>query len=119
MTAMDGATMEPGLSRAENRTAAKTQNWKLLGFFNYYRLAISLAATGIGFLAPETLPFGSRSPGLFQTTGIVYAVLSVAAYLSIRARRPDFETHTTLLIFADITLLTLLMHASGGMSSGL
>ena len=52
MTAMDGATMEPGLSRAENRTAAKTQNWKLLGFFNYYRLVIALAAVGINFFTP-------------------------------------------------------------------
>ena len=119
MTATDGATMEPGLSRAENRVSAEIQNWKLLGFFNYYRLAIALTAVGINFFTPDILPFGSRAPGLFQAAAVIYAALSTAGLLTIRARRFDFETHTTLLAFTDIVLLTGLMHASGGLSSGL
>ena len=118
MTATDGATMEPGLNRAENRVSAETQNWKLLGFFNYYRLVIALAAVGINFFTPDILPFGSRAPGLFQAAAVIYAALSTAGLLTIRERRFDFETHTTLLAFTDIVLLTVLMHASGGLSSG-
>ena len=111
--------MESGLSREESRAAVEAQNWKLLGFFNYYRLAIALAAVGISFFAPAIPPFGSRTPGLFQAAAIVYAALGTAGLLTIRERRFNFETHTTLLTFADIVLLTVLMHASGGLGSGL
>ncbi len=111
--------MESGLSREESRAAVEAQNWKLLGFFNYYRLAIALAAVGISFFAPAIPPFGSRTPGLFQAAAIIYAALGTAGLLTIRERRFNFETHTTLLTFADIVLLTVLMHASGGLASGL
>ncbi|MEK7697803.1 MAG: histidine kinase dimerization/phospho-acceptor domain-containing protein, partial [Pseudomonadota bacterium] len=95
------------------------QNWKLLGYFNYYRLTIALAAVAISFFIPNIPPFGSRTPALFQTTALVYAALSALTLLTIRERRFDFETHTTLLTFADVALLTILMHASGGLPSGL
>jgi len=111
--------MEQGLSRAESQAAVEAQNWKLLGYFNYYRLVIALAAVGIGFLDAGIPPFGSKSPGLFQNVGLVYAALSAVAWFTIRGRRFDFETHTTLLVFADVALLTMLIHASGGLSSGL
>ena len=44
---------------------------------------------------------------------------ALLALLTIRERRFDFETHTTLLTFADVALLTILIHASGGLPSGL
>ena len=111
--------METGLSRTESQAAIEGQNWKLLGYFNYYRLMIALAAVVISFFIPNIPPFGSRTPALFQTTALVYAALSALALLTIRERRFDLETHTTLLTFADVALLTILMHASGGLPSGL
>ncbi len=111
--------METGMSRAESQAAVETQNWRLLGYFNYYRLIISLAAVVIGFLAPGIQPFGSRSLGLFQYASLLYAALAVVAWFTIRGRRFDFEAHATLSAFADITFLTVLIHASGGLSSGL
>src|SRR3989338_1644446 len=111
--------METGLSRTESQVAIEGQNWRLLGYFNYYRLTIAFAAVAISFFIPNIPPFGSRTPALFQTTALVYAVLSTLALLTIRERRFDFETHTTLLTFADVVLLTILMHASGGLPSGL
>lgn len=111
--------METGISRTESQATIEGQNWELLGYFNYYRLIIALAAVVISFLIPNIPPFGSRTPMLFQAAAIVYAALGALALLTIRERRFDFETHTTLLTFADIALLTILIHASGGLSSGL
>lgn len=111
--------MDTGMSRAESQAAVETQNWKLLGYFNYYRLTIALAAVGIGFFAPDIQPFGSRSLGLFQNASLLYATLAVVAWFTIHGRRFDFETQTTASAFADITFLTILIHASGGLSSGL
>jgi len=111
--------MEQGLSRAESQAAVDAQNWKLLGYFNYYRSAIALAAVGIGFLTSGVPPFGERLPDLFRYAGLLYAALATGAWFTIRARRFDFESHAVVSAFADIVLLTILMHASGGLSSGL
>src|SRR5690606_10866247 len=64
-------------------------------------------------------PFGETAPTLFQVASIAYFVLALVAVQTIRSRWPDFETQVSVLAFADVTLLTLLMHASGGLTSGL
>ncbi len=119
MTATDSALPLPGLSRAESQAAIEAQNWKLLAYFNFYRLAIAVAAAGISFNVAVLHPFGSAFPGLFQISALIYAALSLAGLQTIRRRKPDFENQATMLAFADIALLTLLMRASGGLSSGL
>ncbi len=111
--------MKTGMSRAESQAVVETENWKLLGYFNYYRLAIALAAVGIGFLAPGISPFGERSLDLFRYASLLYAVMATTAWFTIRERHFDFETHAVVSAFADIVLLTILVHASGGLSSGL
>jgi two-component system sensor histidine kinase PilS (NtrC family) len=119
MTAMESTLPPPGLSRAEGQAAIAAQNWKLLKYFNIYRIAIALAAAGIAVFAGKFPPFGEAYPGLFLSTSVVYAILSLTAAFSIHWQRPDFDSQATLLAFADVTLLTILMHASGGLPSGL
>ena len=49
MSATESVTIDPGLSRAETQAAIQSENWKLLQYFNYYRLAIALStATSFG-----------------------------------------------------------------------
>lgn len=100
-------------------TLAPAQNWKLLGIFNAYRLAVALMAFAVAATLGEFPPFGSASPALFKMAAVIYFGLAVAALLASRWRKPDFDTQVSMLAFADITLLTLLMRASGGLSSGL
>ena len=116
---MESALPRSGLSQAEGRAAVEAQNWKLLKYFNYYRLAIALAALAIALIFGKFTPFGEAYPGLFLSTGIVYSIISLTAIFSIHWQKPDYESQATLLSFADITLLTIIMHASGGLSSGL
>lgn len=119
MTIKDAAAASAGTSRAESQAAVDTENWRLLQYFNFYRLAIALGASVIAFLPGQLGSLGESRPDLFLSTGLTYSVLSVIAAISIRLRKPDFDAQATLLSFSDITLLTMLMHASGGMSSGL
>jgi len=116
---MESALPQPGLSRAEGRAAVEAQNWKLLKYFNFYRIAIAVAAAGIAIFAGKFSPFGEAYPGLFLSTSVVYAIISLTAAFSIHWQKPDFDSQATLLSFTDVTLLTILMHASGGMPSGL
>jgi hypothetical protein len=54
MTAMESALPTPGLSKAEGQATVEAQNWKLLKYFNFYRLAIAIAASAIAIFIGNT-----------------------------------------------------------------
>jgi two-component system sensor histidine kinase PilS (NtrC family) len=116
---MESALPTPGLSKAEGEAAVEAQNWKLLKYFNFYRLAIAFAASAIAIFIGKYTPFGEVYPGLFLSSSVVYAIISLTAVFAIHWRKPDYESQATLLSFSDITLLTIIMHSSGGLASGL
>lgn len=116
---MDSTISAPGLSRAASQADVAAQNWKLLKFFNFYRVAIALAAAAIALLVGKFTPFGETHPGLFLSTSLVYALIALIAVAAIHWRTPDFDSQAALLSFTDVALLTMLMHASGGLASGL
>jgi two-component system sensor histidine kinase PilS (NtrC family) len=116
---MESTLPRAGQSRAEGRATVDAQNWKLLKYFNFYRLTIAMAAAAIAVFLGTFPPFGEAYPGLFLSTSVVYAIISLTAAFSIHWQKPDYDSQATLLSFADVTLLTIVMHASGGLASGL
>lgn len=119
MTATESVALDPGLDPADSQAAIDAQNWKLLQYFNHYRLVIALGAGAIALVAGDFPPFGSTSPDLFLYAALIYVAIGILAQYTIHVRKPDFDTQANILGFADIALVTMLMHASGGMSSGL
>ncbi len=111
---------EQDFSAAAVDTAAVTaQNWELLKKFNVYRVVMATVLLGIALLPGNIPPFGETGPGWFVLASLLFAVTGVAAIFSIRLRTPDFDSQVTILAFLDIALITLIMHSSGGLSSGL
>jgi len=106
------------MSAADSQSAFTAENWKLLRSFNFYRLAIALAAVALAFSGEIVPPFGASGPQMFKTASLAYVGVSFLAIAASYRRWPDFETQVTFLAFADIVLLTLLMHASQGLESG-
>ena len=100
-------------------TIAPSQNWRMLSFFNIYRLAIATAAFAVAATIRQFPPFGSTAPDVFLAASTVYFLLGLYALFATHSRSPDFDTQVGVLAFADVVLLTLLMRASGGLSSGL
>ena len=119
MTAMQKVRPTLRITPLPGALPVAAQNWNIVKLFNFYRLAIAAGALGIAVTVDALPPFGELSPSLFQTASLIYFVLSLVAVESIRQRKPDFETQVSILAFADVTLLTLLIHASGGLASGL
>jgi two-component system sensor histidine kinase PilS (NtrC family) len=107
------------MSATETQSAFMAENWKLLQSFNFYRLLLAATATGLALSGESVPPFGTSAPRLFEVVGLTYCVVALAAIYTILKRWPAFESHATFLAFADITLLTLLMHASQGLGSGI
>ncbi|MGA9852136.1 MAG: HAMP domain-containing sensor histidine kinase [Gammaproteobacteria bacterium] len=98
--------------------AANTLPWRLLRLLNAYRLLVGILVVVV-YSSGSARLLGTSYPGLFLWTGIVYLIFGVAVGFSLRARRPGFAMQAQIHLVADIIAITLLMHASGGPTSGL
>lgn len=93
--------------------------WRSLLYFNVYRLAAALVLLAAALTLGENVPFGSVSRHAYLYTDVGYIIFSLLAFAAILARRPYFTGQLTVQICVDILFVTVLMHASGGISSGL
>jgi two-component system, NtrC family, sensor histidine kinase PilS len=93
--------------------------WRSLFYFNVYRLSAALVLLAAVVTLGNDVPFGSESRHAYLYTDIGYIVFSLLAFAVILPRRPYFTIQLTVQICADILFITMLMHASGGIGSGL
>jgi two-component system sensor histidine kinase PilS (NtrC family) len=95
-------------------------NARLLRIYLYYRLilALLLLASFWGEVADDLV--GRIDPRLFSVTAIAYVLLCMATLAVCRRHRFEVRSPTLFFILlTDIISQTLLMHASGGLASGL
>ncbi len=120
------ATAEAGLHAAlpggrEGATPAygDGHHWDPLLLYASYRVLLAGLFSGLYFsrLGPALL--GSFDARLFAQGSIGYLVLAALGLALVARRKPDFGVQVTLMLLIDIAALTLLMHASGGLPSGL
>lgn len=111
---------ENSLLSVEPEPAASTgQNWFLLKQFNFYRLAVAFSASLLALLPLKSSPFGEYAPNTFAIISVVYLMVALTAVVAIRNRQAGFMTLTKALTVADIFIINILMHASGGLGSGI
>ncbi len=112
------------LASAENQTAsvmlpaASNLPWRLLRLLNIYRLLLGILVVLV-YAGGSSRLLGTSDPNLFLWTGIVYLSFCVLTAFSLHARRPGFAMQAQIVLVADIIAVMLLMHASGGPTSGL
>ncbi|MDE2091567.1 MAG: HAMP domain-containing histidine kinase [Gammaproteobacteria bacterium] len=116
---------QPQFANPEKHSAApealaSTSNlpWRLLRLLNIYRLLVGILVVLVYAGGPSLL-LVTRYPSLFLWTGIVYLGFCILTGFSLRARRPGFAMQAQIELVADIIAVVLLMHASGGPTSGL
>ncbi len=104
---------------ASSGMESKAPEWRPLAYFNYYRLVLSGLFVILFVSGPTPILLGSYKPSLFLGTAVFYLVFSLFSLFSIYAKAPRFSTQTQLQTLVDIIALTLLMHSSGGLTTGL
>lgn len=119
MTAAHDAILPAGLIKAETQFAIAAENWKLLRYLAVFRLTVAVTAAALALSHAQIPPFGEASPEWFTVYSLVYAAIGLLAMETLRQRRPSFETQASVLTFLDVAFITLLMHTSGGQTSGL
>ena len=93
--------------------------WGPLNFLNLYRLLISGLFVTFYFTGNPFPQLASHNANLFYGASGSYLIAALIFGMMIRLRTPDFNIQIHTQIFSDILFTILIMHASGGVQSGL
>ena len=93
--------------------------WRVLGTLNVFRLLLAVVLLGFFFAGGEPRLFGDRYPSIFSAMAAAYLVFSIVSGLAIKGRWVTAGPQTVTQVTVDIAAIVILMHASGGISSGL
>ena len=93
--------------------------WRVLITLNTFRTLIAIALLVLFTVSANPRFFGDQYPTLFAATAAAYLVFSVLAAVSLRQRWVPIPALGVTQLLVDIVAITTLMHASGGIGSGL
>jgi len=95
------------------------QAWRTLKVFHAYQMVLSLAFFGLFISHTGPSIFGQSNAALFQSVSLTYLALILFSTVFIRKPYIPYARQVQFKIISDILFLMLLMHASGGITSGL
>ncbi|MEO1246506.1 MAG: HAMP domain-containing sensor histidine kinase [Pseudomonadota bacterium] len=93
--------------------------WRVLITTNALRLLVAALLLVLFFTGGEPRIFGERYPTLFSAVASGYLVFSIISGVALQQRWAPVGLQAIAQSLADILAILLLMHASGGISSGL
>jgi two-component system, NtrC family, sensor histidine kinase PilS len=93
-------------------------NWRVLGLLNLYRVLTPLVLLGLYSLGAAR-GFAIDSRQLFFGANAAYLCFGIGSIILVRRRLASAYVQTVLQATVDLTLLLLLLHACGGITSGL
>lgn len=95
------------------------RSWKLLELFNLYRFVLAAAFFGMVATGKGPSLLGAHAPGLFLVTSACYGLVALLGAAAVWLRWPAFAIQVYIHVGLDVPFLTVLMHASGGIGTGL
>ena len=96
----------------------RTTNWTSVRLLNVYRLGLSAIFFGQSFVSPSPL-LTIVDLALYSWTSFAFLVLAMVWVVAAWIERRGFQSQVSLQIYSDTIIIILLMHACGGISSGL
>ena len=119
MVTADLETSEIAGTAATVRANEAQFAWRILMLMNLFRLALSVLLFAAYWLLRDPWVVGESDPGLALAALLAMLTFSSTQLVLLRQRVPSAAVQTYLQFAADLIAITLLMHASGGISSGL
>lgn len=93
--------------------------WRVLVTLNAFRLLVAGVLLVLFFAGGEARIFGEHYPALFSATAAGYLVFAAVSVAAIRQRWVSAGVLAVSQVTVDIAAVVILMHASGGIGSGL
>ena len=95
--------------------------WHRLRLFNYFRgtLALFFITVYLNGWLLKLAPSGYANPDLFIKVSLIYFVASIFFITGMVRRKPGLDTQVIIHTLIDITCVVTLMHAAGGIRTGL
>lgn len=93
--------------------------WRVLSTLNIIRVLVAIGLLVLFFAGGEPRVFGEQKPALFSATAAGYLVFAVVSILSLYQRWLPLGVQSVAQSIVDIVAVVILMHASGGIESGL
>ncbi|WP_126453554.1 sensor histidine kinase [Sulfuriflexus mobilis] len=105
--------------RFSHRHSGPDANWRPLHLLNLYRMVLAGLFLVLILNATNIAPLGEHNRALFHYTALVYLVFGILFSFAIQRQWLAYRIQVPLHFCIDLVAITLLMHASGGISSGL
>jgi two-component system sensor histidine kinase PilS (NtrC family) len=93
--------------------------WRVLTTLNTIRVLIAVGFLGLFFASSEPHVFGEQNPTMFSATAAAYLVFAAFSVMSLYKRWLPLGVQSVTQSVVDIAAIVVLMHASGGIESGL
>lgn len=110
--------MSSANSKAKFGFQPRAKNWTSLRLLNVYRIAIASIFFSQSFIQESPLLNIFNLP-LYAWSSFGYLVLSVVMTIASWIERRNFQVQVSIQTYIDIIAIILVMHACGGISSGL
>ncbi len=98
--------------------SAQRRSWAALQYFNIYRILLSGLFVVLIYIGQLPNPLGILYSRLFSVTSHFYLITSVIFAVFINLKYPRLNLQIAFHALIDIVMLSLLMYASNGLSSG-
>lgn len=93
--------------------------WRVIGLMNLFRLLVPMVLLLVFFFDAPTRSVGNAYPGLFLAVCAAYFAYGLFSMQATQRRWLPAQWLAFTQLAADTTAITLLIHASGGVASGL
>ncbi len=106
------------MSEHTEKSLVTNASWRALQIFSLYRLLLAISLVAVTQFQPSITTLGSHQPKLFDVVSLIFLGTAFVNQITTYYRA-HFSLQIQIQVLSDIILLTMLMHASGGISSGL
>lgn len=112
-------TADLAVSAPPARTGEQRRAGRLLRLLNLYRLTVSSVCVGLSASGLIQILLPSANSALFYEISLLYLLFSAAAIYPMSLTKAGSQWQLSLGVVLDIIAITLMMHAAGGIDSGL
>jgi len=120
MSVIENKSQIPGLDTVLPRGVDEADlSWRIVASLNIFRLVVAAALLVLFFASGDPRFFGQRDTALVSATAAGDLVLAIFSALAIRQRWVSAGPQILVHVADDIAAIVVLMHARGGLSSGL